>query len=285
MLRIACVLIGGVDMKLSCLSLSYRDSFRDKKMTLESFIETCYSLRLDCVDLHTSHFVSDDRQHLLRIKRQCLQRGLDIACLAISNDFGKKDDALRADIEHAKRWITATAFLGAPLVRVFAGWARGDNEKDAWKRTVDGLRNCAEHGSQVGVSVSLQNHNHLGLTKTGEDVVRMMKEVNHPNLTHMLDTGQYVGSPGATGGNKEAATDEGLYKSIALTAPLAVHVRAKVYRISTGEEQWLNYPRIFQILDSVHYNGVVSVVYEGWEHEHESTAIPKAVKYLRKSVP
>lgn len=271
-------------MKLSCLSLSYRDSFQSGKMNVESFIESCYALRLDCVDIHTRAFASDSRDHLLAVKRLCLRRGLDLACVAVSNDFGKKGDALRADLDNAKKWTSAAAFLGAPLVRLFAGWARGDDEKAAWQRTVDGLRECAEHGEKVGVAVALQNHNHGGLTKTGDDVVRMMKEVNHPNLAHMLDTGQYVGSRGASGANKDAPPDEGLYKSIAQTAPLAVHVRAKCYRIATGEEQWLDYPRIFKTLEGVHYNGVVSVVYEGWEHEHESTAIPKAVKYLRRFV-
>ena len=36
-----------------------------------------------------------------------------------------------------------------------------------------------------------------------------------------------------------------------LTAPLAVHVRAKVYRIRSGVESWLDYPRILRILHDV----------------------------------
>jgi hypothetical protein len=176
-------------MKLSCLSLSYRDSFREGTMTLESFVETCYAMQMESVDLHASHFVSDERGYLLDVKRACLRRGLDVACVAISNDFGKKDDALREEVGKVKRWTTAAALLGAPLARVFAGWARGDDEPAAWARTVESLRACAEHGAQVGVSVALQNHNHLGLTRTGDDVLRMMQEVNHPNLTHLLDTG------------------------------------------------------------------------------------------------
>ena len=71
---------------------------------------------------------------------------------------------------------------------------------------------------------------------------------------------------------------------IAETAPLAVCVRAKIYRIQTGEEVWLNYPRIFEILRSVNYNGFVSVVYEGQAVEAEKTAVPKAVDYLRRFV-
>jgi sugar phosphate isomerase/epimerase len=49
-------------------------------------------------------------------------------------------------------------------------------------------------------------------------------------------------------------------------------------------EGWLNYPRIFEILHSVNYNGFVSVVYEGQAVEAEETAVPKAVDYLRQFI-
>ena len=84
-------------------------------------------------------------------------------------------------------------------------------------------------------------------------------------------------------GGKIPALD--FYGSIAETAPMAVHVRAKIYRIQTGEEAWLDYPRIFEILRGVDYNGWVSVVYEGQAVEAEETAVPRAVDYLRRFVP
>ena len=66
------------------------------------------------------------------------------------------------------------------------------------------------------------------------------------------------------------------------TAPLAVHVRCKIYRITSGREEWLDYPRIFKILRGVKYNGWLSIVYEGQDVEEEETAVPKAVAYLRR---
>ena len=60
-----------------------------------------------------------------------------------------------------------------------------------------------------------------------------------------------------------------------------MHVRANIYRIQTGIEAWLDYPRIFQILREVGYNGWVSIVFEGQDAEAEATAVPKAVRYLR----
>ena len=66
-----------------------------------------------------------------------------------------------------------------------------------------------------------------------------------------------------------------------IRSSIPVHVRAKIYRIQTGEEVWLDYPRIINILRDVNYNGWMSIVYEGQAVEPEEEAVPKAVNYLR----
>lgn len=47
------------------------------------------------------------------------------------------------------------------------------------------------------------------------------------------------------------------------TAHRAAHVRAKFYKIDSGYEEWLDDPRIIDILHSPGFNGTVSVVFEG----------------------
>jgi sugar phosphate isomerase/epimerase len=133
----------------------------------------------------------------------------------------------------------------------------------------------------VGVVVGLQNHNHNNITSTGEDVVRLLKEVDHPWCSHILDTGQYLGSLGASGAQPEDPRKHDVYKSIERTAPLAVQVRAKLYRLKSGKEEWLDYDRIFKILRGVKYQGFVSLVYEGWKDMDATHAVPKGVKFLR----
>ena len=113
---------------------------------------------------------------------------------------------------------------------------------------------------------------------------------------HWIDVAQFMGIPlvrvfaaWVPGGDTEAGGGAGgkgapsldFSGSIAATAHRAVHVRCKIYRIQTGVEAWLDYPRIFKILRSVDYNGWCSVVYEGQDVEAEATAVPKAVTYLR----
>ena len=80
-------------------------------------------------------------------------------------------------------------------------------------------------------------------------------------------------------GEGEAAHD--LYASIAASAPRAVHVRAKIYRIASGEEKWLDYTRIMPIIKDTGFNGWMSVVFEGQDELDEPTAVPLAVTFLR----
>jgi sugar phosphate isomerase/epimerase len=134
----------------------------------------------------------------------------------------------------------------------------------------------------MGIVAALQNHNHHNITSTGEDVVRLLKEVNHPWCGHILDTGQYLGSRGAGGATADDGRRYDVYQSIARTAPLAVLVRAKLYRLRDGKEEWLDYGRIFPILRRVKYNGFISLVYEGWENLDASHAVPVGVKWLRQ---
>jgi hypothetical protein len=54
-------------------------------------------------------------------------------------------------------------------------------------------------------------------------------------VKHILDTEQYLGSLGASGAQPEDSRKYDVYKSIARTAPLAVLVRAKLYRLKDGK--------------------------------------------------
>ncbi|MEW6754684.1 MAG: sugar phosphate isomerase/epimerase family protein [Candidatus Latescibacterota bacterium] len=270
-------------MKLGCMSLSYQREFAAGKLDLEGLVERAYELRLDGIDIHTGAFASTEPAYLRRIRMQALRRGLALSYVGVSSNFGKPAEQLPAEVETAKRWIDVAEQMGIPLVRVFAAWVpQGDTGEAVWQRMIPCLREVALHGERKGVVVGLHNHNHGCVTRTGKDVRRILKEVDNPYFSHILDTGQYVGSPGASGAGGKEDPSLDFYGSIAETAPLAVHVRCKIYRIQSGREEWLDYPRIFRILRGVGYNGWLSIVYEGQDVEEEATAVPKAAKYLRR---
>ena len=273
-------------MKLGCMSLSYSHQFRDGLIDLEGFIDRAYDLGLDGIDIHTRAFASTEPDYLRNIRMRCLKRGLAMSYIGVSNNFGLPKDELPGVVADVKHWVDVAEFLGIPLVRIFAAWIpEGEPEEQVWDRMMPCMEEVAAYGQEKGVVLGLHNHNHGCVTRTSKEVKRILEGVDNPYLSHILDTGQYVGSPGASGADGKEDPTLNFYGSIEETAPLAVHVRAKIYRISTGEEAWLDYPRIFKILNGVEYNGWVSVVYEGQADEAEETAVPKAVSYLRNFVP
>jgi sugar phosphate isomerase/epimerase len=270
-------------MRLCCLSLSFKPEFQSRLMDDMKFIDLCGLLELEGVDFNLSSFRSLERDHLKTIKKRCLERGLTIACVGLNNDFGRPPQDQEKVQQQIRQGIDTAQFLGAPVVRLFAGYVhQGDTREAVWKRTVQGLQQAAEYAQRTGVVAAVQNHNHNNVTSTGEDVVRLLKEVNHSWCAHVLDTGQYLGSRGAGGAKADDAQRFDLYQSIARTAALAVLVRAKLYRLRDGKEEWLDYERIFQNLRRVKYNGFISLVYEGWENLDAPHAVPMGVKLLRQ---
>lgn len=266
-------------LKLSVMTLSYQRTFRAGAMDLDAYLAECRLLDLDGVDLHTRLLESDDPRWLKEVKRKCLRLGFPIACLNVSNNFVKPAAAMPEQVRLARLWIDNAAVLGAPQVRLFAGVPAKDEERQAaWQRCVAALKECADYGYQQGVQVCLQNHNHGALTESGRDVLALIEQAG-PHLGHVWDTGQYVGSPGASGAVQLQA-QEVLYQSLQQTVHLATHVRCKIYRISSGQEEWLDYPRIFKILKGSGYNGFCSIVYEG--KNDDVADVRKAVPFIRR---
>ena len=160
------------------------------------------------------------------------------------------------------------------------------NEADrtaSWARAVAAMRKACETAASHGLPIGIQNHNHGGLVATGTDMLRFVKEVDHPNLTVVLDCGQFLGSLGASGATPENTHANDLYESIRLVAPLARHVRVKFYRPRPdGSEPFIDYDRVLDILRSVHYPGFLDIVYEpGPGGEPIQSAMPRIVAFLR----
>ena len=270
-------------IKLSLQSLCYRDTFNAGKITMLEIIEKAYELQMDGVDLHFTHFASTDDDYLEEVKRACLKRGLHMCYIGVSNNFGKTGDELREQIDLMKKWTDIAARMGIPMVRAFGSWLpEGESEESAWPRLVASTKEVAGYGQSKGVVVGLHNHNHGCIPATGDQVIRLLDEVDNPYYSHILDTGQYLGSPGVSLGERGKEDAKwNFYGSIETSAPRAVHVRAKIYRIASGEEVWLDYDRIMPILKKVGFNGWMSIVFEGQDELDEPSAVPLANRYMR----
>ncbi len=273
-------------IKLSLQSLSYRDTARAGKIDLLGIIERAAELRLDGVDLHSGQFESTEPAYLEELKLATMRGGLHVCYLGVSNDFGKTGTELEQQVSRVNFWVDAARAMGAPMVRVFGAWVPdGEREESVWPRLISASRKVTEYARSQGVVLGLHNHNHGCIPATGQQVLRLLDEVGDPYYSHILDTGQYRGSPGASLGERGVEDQtEDFYGSIELSAPRAVHVRAKVYRIRSGKEAWLDYDRIMPIIERCKFNGWMSIVYEGQDDLDEETAVPMAADFLRRTL-
>lgn len=261
-------------------TINYQAEFNAGTMDMFSFLDTCRKLDLDGVDIHVGQLKSQtDWAYLKEVRRGCLNRGLPIASICVTTEYGRSAEAIPKELDKARLAIEAGMFLGAPVLRTFVGSPPSpDKQEEAFQRGVEALRKTAEIGAELGMTVSLQNHS--GLTGTGADMLRFYKEVNHPNFTLLLDTGHFAGREGPRGPKIAGTTYEDYYRSIEMVAPLAQFVRTKVYDLDeNGREKWIDYDRVFAILGKAGFNGFISMIYEG--EEDKFTVIPKAIRFLR----
>jgi sugar phosphate isomerase/epimerase len=252
-------------------------------MDVETFVRTAYELRLDAIDLHRSAFTSTDPTYLRGVKMLCLKLGLPMGYLGVSNRFVGTEAELKQNVDMCKESIDVAAFIGAPLVRVFGGHVPPEVEdrEPLFEALARCTREVADYGVGKGVIVALQNHDESNIAANADDVLRILKEADHPNFSLIMDTGQWKGSPGA-GPKGVSDPNVNIYEYMGRTAPHAVYVRTKFYRNDSGKEEWLDYRRIMAILRGVGYNGPLSIVYEGEaEGDDRVEAIRKAAAELR----
>jgi sugar phosphate isomerase/epimerase len=263
-------------IKIGCNYLSYKGA----DISVEDFIDTCHDLRLDCLDFHQRAFASDDVDYLLGIKRKCLDLGLPVGYLGVAGGFAGDEAFQRDKIAEARSAVDMASVLGAPLIRVF-GWhtyetAGRDPMFAALARC---LRQVCQYGAEKGIVVALQNHDNRNLAATGPDVLRIIEDVDHPNFSFIMDTGQWRGSPGAAG---DPDPDVDIYRYMEQTLPHSSYVRCKIYKIASGREEVLDYKRIAGMLKAGGYNGCISIVYEGKEPNDRTELIARAATYLRE---
>jgi len=244
---------------------------------VEAFIKVAYDLRLDIVDFHQRAFASTNPEYLSNIKMLCLRYGLPIGYIGVSGLFIGTDAQRQEHLQRCKDAIDLAAFLGAPIIRVFCATSpeKDTDDGNVWSKMIIGYQEVADYASQKGIAVGLQNH-----PSTGDEMLAIQRETDRKNFAFIVDTGQWIGSPGASP-RGETDTDVDFYHFMEQTVPYAMYIRTKFYKIESGREEWLDYERIIGILKNIKYNGCISIVYEG-QKEDRVEQIRLAANYLRQ---
>lgn len=260
-------------MKLGLCSWSYHKSLESGKLNFTGLLGVCAKeLKLGGIDIIADHLPKTDKKSLIAYKKMATDLHLTIACFSPGNNFGKPLPKERKnEVEAVKKWIDAGYILGAPVLRLFAGWPcpYADKEK-LWPAMVDCIKECEVIAKQAGIVLAIEPHNNGGFLPTAIDTLRLIKQINSEWVKINLDTGNYQ--------------DTDNYKAIEDTIVYAPHIHAKVHHISDdGRELVFDFDRIYSILKKADYRGFFSLEFEGQDFfgQDEMKYIPRVVDMLK----
>ncbi len=259
-------------LKLSLAAYSFRQwlDLKVKKLDLFDFVNLAADYAIDAVELTSYYFPADvTSDYLHKLKQHAFNLGLDISGTSVGNNFClPKGPKLDEQFALVRTWVDRAAELDAPTIRIFAGTIPKDgNEEEAVAQTIEGINACLPYAASKGVTLALENHG--GITATPQQILRLVKGVNHPSFGVNLDTGNFHG--------------EDVYADLAELAPYAVNVQVKTEITPKGGKKIdADLARVVKILRDAKYSGYVVLEYEAVEDA--MVAVPRHLKTLRNLI-
>jgi sugar phosphate isomerase/epimerase len=272
-------------VKLGCSSWSYHAAFRAGRIDQREWLRLCAEeMELDGVELVDLHFPTTDPVYLRDLKKLCVDLHLTIGGIAVSNDFGP-EDRRALEVSKVRQWCDVAAYLGAPIVRVFAGWVppvRAEqnqgrilglvrrvlgqpklDERRLWSDVTWSLRQCADYAAERGVVVALQNNRSDGIVGTPSQLAQCVHDIGSPWLRICLDPADLANTAGI---------------DVSLSQVVQVHARMRDVG-DDGSDRGIHWPELLRLLRLGRYRGFLLLDYEGVEAPQ--TAVPRAARYLR----
>ena len=253
---------GPARLQLGLAAYSFRDYFHDsshdwkaqtdpaKRIDLFQFVDYCASHGVAGAELTSYYFPPDvDEAFLIRLRRHCFLRGVDVSGTSVGNNFtlpkGEKRDT---EIRGVKKWVDYAAVLGAPHIRVFAGTApKGVTQEEAVKNCLATLVECADYAGRRGIFLGIENHG--GIVADPKVLLEIVRTVKSQWVGINLDSANFH-------------TDDP-YADFALCAPYTVNVQMKSeIQRRAGEKEAADLPRFTKILRDSNYQGYVTLEYE-----------------------
>jgi sugar phosphate isomerase/epimerase len=232
--------------KISLNVYSFNQLLRDGKIDLFDVLDFCAAHNFDAIDPTGYYFPgypevpADD--FMMRFKRQAFLLGLDISGTGVRNDFANPDsNARKADLVMIKKWIEASAKMGIPNLRVFAGTNthEGFSRDQVFEWMAKDVKECCDYAARYGVIVAIQNHNDF--FKTSADVDRIFEMVDSEWLGLNLDIGSY----------RQADP----YEEIGKNLKYAVTWQIKENVWIDGKETPTDFVKLFKIIKKGGYRG------------------------------
>ena len=260
-------------MKLSVAAYSLRsllpnyrnDPSAKGKIQMEDFMKMATDWPVSGVEL-TSYFLPNPcpKEQAFYLKRKAHLLGLDISGGAIGNNFSHPPDSqeLAKQMEYTKAWIDTYAYMGVPVIRVFAGNpAKEMDEDQAVANIIANLKTACRYAATKGVILAMENHDY---TTDIDRYIKIIKSVDSPWFGANLDSG-----------NLAKTADP--YADLARIAPFTVNAQIKVVIPVNGTKEPANFDKLISVLKNAKYRGYVVL-----EYEEEADPITEVPKYLNQ---
>ncbi|HUI44039.1 MAG TPA: sugar phosphate isomerase/epimerase family protein [Terriglobia bacterium] len=211
--------------------------YRGDALSLEDAIRRAKSYGYDGIEVDGKrphgHPLSLTRAHARELRQRAEDEGIEIYGLAGNNDFSSPITEQRdAQLNYMRDLIGLAPELGAKTVRVFLAWPgvtekqglasydlshplwdtvhQGYPPEETWDWCRNGMIECARYAADAGVTLALQNHKPV--IKNHLDVLRMVKEVNSPQLKVSLDA--WIMDDKSPAAIRQAALDVGSLQAL-----------------------------------------------------------------------
>jgi len=261
-------------IKLSLAAYSFRKYLEFKgtnkpTMALEQFAEYASEQGLGAIEPTSYYFPDTSKEFFPKYKAFCTKLGLDISGSAVGNNFCIPDAAkLKEQMNSVNEWVERCSILGCKTIRIFAGTiAKGDTEDKAKERCINAIGQACDYAAKFGIILALENHG--GITASAEQILHIVKSINHPFFGVNLDTGNFhTADP---------------YGDLAKLAPYAVTVQIKTEIQKAGQKKEdADLKKLVEILKAVNYRGYMALEYEA--DEEPKIGVPKALEELKKLI-
>lgn len=259
-------------LKLSLAAYSFNKLMdrpgKPGEMSLFDLAELAARLEIDAVEPTSYYFLRSDDEYVYDLKRRIFKLGLDISGSPVGNNFVLPPGAARqAELDRVRKWVDVCVKLGAPAIRIFAGKGRADTPREtAYEYVVEAMKTATDYAASRGIFLAIENHGYL--TETADDVLKLIRAVDHPWLGFNLDTGNFRDEP---------------YESMAKAAPYAVtcQVKTLVTNPRTNQREPADYGRIVRILRDARYRGYITLEYEADDPHRE---VPIHLRKLHEAI-
>lgn len=257
-------------MKLGLCTWSYNRTFSSGKMDMEKLLHVCADdLKVGGVDIIDCHLASQEMDYLLKIKKLATDLQVTISAVSPGNSFGKDSEKEeQAEVDRINKWTDTAFILGAPNLRIFAGWAPKERHAELWPKVVKSIKTCAAYAAKKGVTLAIESHNGGGYLPTSVETLKLLKDVNSPWVKLNLDSGNYH--------------DKDMYAALEKSMPYTTHMHCKIHGVSPdgARDIEFDFDKIIPILKRANYRGFFNIEYEG--KEEELVYVPRSFEMVRK---